>query len=361
MSTSRTPSDPLGIATLPVRSVPIKSPWITLRLVAKSEMKTPAPTLPEIRFSVCCTEPPIVLPSAPPKTSTPSEALDNGDSPSAARPMKLCWTTLSSVVSPEIATPGKEPFEPSKPFPEMKFPPPSSVVPMRFPEAPPEIVTPPSRLPTATVPVRSVPMKFRATTLPVVPASEIATPLWTLPEITFSAPGVGSPMKFADAPPPIATPSAPFPRGSLPLMSVPMRLPSTMLPDVPACSIATPSTRLAEMTLRPALEVSPTTLSLAPPRMSTPSSALPSGRVPVTSVPMKFRSTTFPEVPELPIWTPSPPLAEITFSSPGCVPPTRLPVAPAQMMIPPAAFPSGRVPVESVPIRLPWIAFPEAP
>ncbi len=56
------------------------------------------------------------------------------------------------------------------------------------------------------MPVASVPMKFPATTLPVVPASVIMTPLVLLPEITFPDPGVVPPMRLPLEFPPISTP-----------------------------------------------------------------------------------------------------------------------------------------------------------
>ena len=71
------------------------------------------------------------------------------------------------------------------------------------------------------------------------------------------------------------------------MTSVPMKLPSTTLFDVPAKPIRTPSWRLPEIRLRAAAVVPPTVLLCAPNTMSRPLSALGTGDLPVMSVPMK--------------------------------------------------------------------------
>ena len=77
--------------------------------------------------------------------------------------------------------------------------------------------------------------------------------------------------------------------------------------------------------------------------------AFPSGTVPLSSVPMKFPCTRFPDAPLCQMKTPSPLLPEITFRASAVVPPT---VFPGVLMIatPCAWFPSATVPLTSVPM-----------
>ena len=75
---------------------------------------------------------------------------------------------------------------------------------------------------TATVPVTSVPMKLPSTRLPLVPASVMRMPRLALPEMTFNVPAVVPPIVLPVAPPMIWTPSWPLGTALVPVTSVPM-------------------------------------------------------------------------------------------------------------------------------------------
>ena len=98
---------------------------------------------------------------------------------------------------------------------------------------------------------------------------------------------------------------------------MPIRLPSTTLPVVPESEIYTPSPPLPEMTLRGAGAVPPIVLSLAPSKTDTPFPSCPRRDVPVAVRPMSLPSTTLPSVPLPSTWTPSDMLPEITLPVPG--------------------------------------------
>ena len=90
--------------------------------------------------------------------------------------------------------------------------------------------------------------------------------------------------------------------------------------------------------------------------MTTPSAALPSLWLPVTSVPILLPSTTFADAFKK-MKTPSAPLAEMTLAAPAVVPPTVFAMEPKVMRTPLPLLPSLTVPVTSVPILLPSITF----
>jgi hypothetical protein len=106
-------------------------------------------------------------------------------------------------------------------------------------------------------------------------------------------------------------------------MSVPMRLPSTMLPVVPFSS-ATPRWPLAEITL-PAPVAAPPIMLPAERATKTPSKAFATDWVPVTSVPRKLPRTMFSSASTMLMacW----PLPEMTLRSAWVVPPMRVCVA----------------------------------
>ena len=106
-----------------------------------------------------------------------------------------------------------------------------------------------------------------------MPLKAAVCPLYA---ITFPSPGAIPPMIHES--PPVLMPDAPLPRSSVPVSSVPMKLPRTMTPTPPA---TIPKSALAPMTLR-RITV-PEVVNWMP-------DLLPSGRVPVTSVPMKLPS-----------------------------------------------------------------------
>ena len=116
-------------------------------------------------------------------------------------------------------------------------------------------------------------------------------PALAFAEMTLRAPGVEPPIMAFAVPPLRNTPQAPFPRAIDPLASVPMRLPWSTNSDALPCAWI-PVPRLAEMTL-PAPGASPPTTLLAE-LMVTPM-PFPRGSAPVTSVPMKFPWILWPD------------------------------------------------------------------
>ena len=105
----------------------------------------------------------------------------------------------------------------------------------------------PMALPSAPPPVASVPIRLPLTRVFETFVS-IEMPLPTFPEITFRAPGKVPPIVFPSAPMVTAIPTL-FGMAAAPLASVPMKLPSTELPDAPASEIKTPLPLFPEMTL----------------------------------------------------------------------------------------------------------------
>ena len=97
----------------------------------------------------------------------------------------------------------------------------------------------------------------------------------------------------------------------------------------------------------------PIRLLSALPVMRTPSQVAQGTTVPVTSVPMRLPCTLFPVVPAEWITTPQTLCPEITLPAPAAAPPTTLPLAPPEMLIPVPALPRTAVPVTSVPMKLP--------
>src|SRR5262249_30072993 len=88
--------------------------------------------------------------------------------------------------------------------------------------------TPALRLASASVPVASVPMKLPWTALSVAEQREMEIPYRVLPETTFRAAGVVPPTVLREA----LSRDTPAPRlasASVPVASVPMKLPWTVL------------------------------------------------------------------------------------------------------------------------------------
>ncbi len=88
------------------------------------------------------------------------------------------------------------------------------------------------------------------------------------------------------------------------------------------------------ITLRAAAVVPPIVFPEAPLEITTPMEGLPSGRLPVTSVPMKFPVTAFLVVPVSRMMMPYSRLPEITFLAPLAVPPIVFPEALVSMTTP---------------------------
>ena len=68
-------------------------------------------------------------------------------------------------------------------------------------------------------------IRFERIELPVVVTPTTSTPLSRLKAMVFPAPVAVPPMELFDAPWVISTPSISLPNGSVPVMSVPMKLP----------------------------------------------------------------------------------------------------------------------------------------
>ena len=116
------------------------------------------------------------------------------------------------------------------------------------------------------------------------PAS--TTPVPALKAIRFPAPGSVPPTVTLSAW--SRTPGPWLPRAIVPVTSVPMKLPSIVEPF--AYVIEIPEVAFPEMTF-PAPAAEPPIVLFQPPE-AMPELALPRGRVPVTSVPMKLPWTT---------------------------------------------------------------------
>src|SRR5208282_6209637 len=117
------------------------------------------------------------------------------------------------------------------------------------------------------------------------------TPARTLKAIVLPAPDTVPPIVLADALVLTITPFTSLPSGALPVMSVPIRLPSTRLSVAEGPSSRTPQL-LAEIRFKAAAVVPPMVLPVAP-RIATPSWALGIAYSPVLSVPIRLPSTRF--------------------------------------------------------------------
>ena len=114
------------------------------------------------------------------------------------------------------------------------------------------------------------------------------TPMSALPEIRLPAPTAVPPMLLFVAPLAISTPWFELPRSIVPVTSVPMKLPNTLLSD-PGLTISTPLL-FPEITFRASADTPPMVLSELV-LTKTPWKKLPNRTVPVLSVPMKLPST----------------------------------------------------------------------
>ncbi len=169
----------------------------------------------------------------------------------------------------------------------------------------------------------------------------------------------------ADVPPMVLlaavtnTPWLLFPKLSVPVRSVPMKLPCTVFPVVAKDTPGSPAPVWPAMTLPAPGVVPPTVLLMALARISTPVSPLGKAAVPAALVPMKFPWMMFPVEPATEISTPSEPLPEIRLRAAGVVPPMRLLAEPLVMNTPwLLAPPRASVPVGSVPRKFPSTTLP---
>ncbi len=119
----------------------------------------------------------------------------------------------------------------------------------------------------------------------------------------------------------ISTPFMALPTAIVPVRSVPISFPATVLSSAP--SIWTPSSPVPEITLlssptsAPPFGLTPTQFPDAPLAIKTPSPVIPRGIVPVRSVPMKLPATMLPSVPAPMISIPSLPLPAMMLRSPA--------------------------------------------
>jgi hypothetical protein len=166
--------------------------------------------------------------------------------------------------------------------------------------------------------------------------------------MTFRAAAVVPPIVLFADPKFIKTPSETFATATVPVTSVPMKLPCTRLPErVPPMEI--PGPLLPEMRLRAPGAVPPIVwLEEFPdcPSVTTPV-PFPMARVPAALVPMKLPCTRLPVVPalmEMPVLS----LPEMTLRAAEVVPPIIL--FELAMFSPRKALPRSTVPVTSVPM-----------
>ena len=149
-----------------------------------------------------------------------------------------------------------------------------------------------------TVPVMFVPMKLPCTVL----FEAVPKAIWRpLPEMTLRASTVVPPMRAFVDPAPTATPTCPFAKARVPVTSVPIKLPCTVLPEPPPRP--TPSPIFPEIRLRAAGVVPPMVQFDGfpqKPKIIPPCAPEPFGNaiVPAGLVPMKFPSNTPPSPQE---------------------------------------------------------------
>ena len=196
------------------------------------------------------------------------------------------------------------------------------------------------------MPAALVPMKLPFTLFPAVPALEIASPKMAFPEMTLRAPDVVPPMTLPLAPVWMNTPTL-FSSSAVPAALVPMKLPWIWLPFVPAPKIITPVLLFPEMTLRAPAVAPPMTLPWAPSKIRTPSKLGKAVR-PAALVPMKLPWIRVPATPAPLRDTPKSPLPEIRFRCATAVPPMRLPAAAPETATPLPPLPRSMVPAELV-------------
>ena len=190
------------------------------------------------------------------------------------------------------------------------------VPPIELPDAPPKIWTPSAVLPRLVVPAASVPIKFPSTTLPVVPEFSMSTPpapLLTMvlaKEMLMVSEWIPSmttgapPMVLSVAPPKIVTPTSPLPRPGASEELVPIKFPPT-LSGRSEPETSTPPQVLETIVLASAGWRPPIVLPTAPPKMSTPSNMLPEMVLAVTTLSLAPEMSTPPK--------PLAPLAEIVL------------------------------------------------
>jgi len=182
----------------------------------------------------------------------------------------------------------------------------------------PSIFTPCAALPRAADPDQSVPIKLPCTVIPG--ALLMDRPSLPLPPITFPARAVVPPIVLLGAFP-MLIPSFTLPRFAVALTFVPIKLPCTILPS--ALLLTAIPVLFPEIRFR-ANGIGPPMVLLSPPSIQIPAERLPRVAVPVTSVPIKLPCTILLWLVLPWIYRPTDPLPEIRFLAPGAQPPMML-------------------------------------
>ena len=171
-----------------------------------------------------------------PLSASCAEGASFGVTPSAPRSMPRCRLVVpfEKIELPRMALPNPavaDSCTPSSPLKAIVSPSPGWVPPMVLnPEPAPVKVIPAPPLPRALVPFAFVPIRLPSTRSLLLFENAIPVPL--LPEIRLMSAGVDPPTVRLF--PLVDTPLAVFPRARVPLTSVPMKLPTTLL-LVPPC------------------------------------------------------------------------------------------------------------------------------
>ncbi len=161
---------------------------MVLLLVDPPVMTMPLDTLPEITFPEPGATPPMTLPLAPLRRTTPTALLGSAAVPETSTPIKFPCTRFPLVEDWLMTTPLPV-------FPEMTFPAPALVPPIVLLDAP-DSISIPAALGTAAVPAALVPIKLPCTVFPLVPGPMIWIPKKAFPEITLRAAAVVPPIRL---------------------------------------------------------------------------------------------------------------------------------------------------------------------
>src|SRR5215469_1762546 len=364
LSPANTPAPLFPSVGGPPAGAPIVFPSTTLLIPAPCpSMCTPSPAWPEIMLRAAGVIPPIVLlllPAQVPSSQeapreTPSPALPRAAVPAPLVPIRSPAMTLRSDATRSIPSP----LLPLTRFPSPVAPPPImlSLPPVRGAcwQKPVPLSTslrdpmPSTRLPNALVPVTSVPMVLPCTMLWLETKLMPSPPLAL---IRFPAPGEG---------PPMVLPSPQETMPSVPLMGWPRKSaegcrplprgarPAAFVPILLPCTVSPPWSTTP---------VSPLAL-ITLLRITTPDdcASMPwlrflSAARPVASVPIRLPATVL----AAPSSTPSPKLPLMTLPEAKVPPPSRLP---ALSSTAPVASASLARPDAVVPIRLRSTMVPE--
>ena len=196
---------------------------------------------------------------------------------------------------------------------------------------------------TAALPLASVPMKFPCTML-LFASDSSARPTVPFPERTLRAAAVVPPIWFPFAPSYNVNPAKPFVMALVPVGSVPQKLPWTTLPETFAPVSRKPSDVLPEKTL-PLM-----TLLDAPSITYMPTIVLGNAAVPLAFRPKKFPRTVLCFVSTPPSQRPKSLLPEKTLRAAAIAPPMTFEREPPPTNEPPILLLTASEPATSVPM-----------